>query len=193
METKNTYKLLGVFLLLLSLIGGSFLYASGYFHIIDSSVSPNGTQTTVYSKKVGEIFSDEDSFEIADRGTTHSNHTYTGATYGEMHWSPDGNYRFLSYYWDTGSQQLEVENFASNNRTNLSHFLITNITDIEEFQSVELDEYGLPIVSYSFEGWASDAGALNLGFVFNDTSGNPKSGSFVFDCDKSEISEINFL
>ncbi len=164
-----------------------FLWRSGYFYIIDHSVSPDqSTQMTVYDRlfsKHGRFINFEEpyiSIEVAD-GT----HLYPGE-YQNIYWSPDSSTYIVEIKSDETTRLYIKETDASHTArpSELCSHLSTNfhLHDLKKLgYTAETFFATLPEATYDFIQWSDDSRSILLSYSYYDAHGNHYQGCIWYD------------
>lgn len=174
-----------------------FLYAGGYFNIIDKVQSPDGRKTvTVYDRPLDKgIFSAENSTFIITRldKETEWRVSYGECEYEGLWWSPDSKkYVLMLRYPD--ETRLTLSWLERNSESNLSAYLSMGVEMSELSKYGYVLEDGWPRIDYQFLQWAEDSESMLIYYSFDDADGKLHSGYFWYnciDCTVSAVLEMN--
>lgn len=174
-----------------------FLYAGGYFNIIDKVQSPDGRKTvTVYDRPLDKgIFSAENSTFIITRldKETEWRVSYGECEYEGLWWSPDSKkYVLMLGYPD--ETRLTLSWLERNSESNLSAYLSMGVEMSELSKYGYVLEDGWPRIDYQFLQWAEDSESMLIYYSFDDADGKLHSGYFWYnciDCTVSAVLEMN--
>lgn len=174
-----------------------FIYAGGYFNIIDKVQSPDGCKTvTVYDRPLDKgIFSTENSTFIITRPDkeTEWRVSYGECEYEGLWWSPDSKkYVLMLGYPD--ETRLTLSWLERNSESNLSAYLSMGVEMSELSKYGYITEDGWPRIDYQFLQWAEDSESMLIYYSFDDADGKLHSGYFWYnciDCTVSAVLEMN--
>ena len=174
-----------------------FIYAGGYFNIIDKVQSPDGRKTvTVYDRPLDKgIFSTENSTFIITRPDkeTEWRVSYGECEYEGLWWSPDSKkYVLMLRYPD--ETRLTLSWLERNSESNLSAYLSMGVEMSELSKYGYITEDGWPRIDYQFLQWAEDSESMLIYYSFDDADGKLHSGYFWYnciDCTVSAVLEMN--
>lgn len=174
-----------------------FLYAGGYFNIIDKVQSPDGCETViVYDRPLDKgLFSAENSTFIITRldKETEWRVSYGECEYEGLWWSPDSQkYALMLRYPD--ETRLTLSWLERNSESNLSAYLSMGVEMSELSKYGYVTEDGWPRIDYQFLQWAEDSESMLIYYSFEDSDGKLHSGYFWYnciDCTVSAVLEMN--
>lgn len=175
----------------LILLGGLLLWRGGYFSVVDTRPSPDGTAAvTVYGRDIyGSAILPQPavSLRVKRPDGAEIRISYGECTYQGLWWAPDGKKYVLSLRY--GEQtRLALAWLERNSESNLSACLSMGLG------ASELARYGLPSggdpfapeIQYQFLQWSADSSAMLLYCSFSDAAGVPRSGYFWYDCETGQ-------
>ena len=170
-----------------------FIYAGGYFNIIDKVQSPDGRKTvTVYDRPLDKgIFSAENSTFIITRldKETEWRVSYGECEYEGLWWSPDSQkYVLMLGYPD--ETRLTLSWLERNSESNLSAYLSMGVEMSELSKYGYITEDGWPRIDYQFLQWAEDSESMLIYYSFDDTDGKLHSGYFWYNCTDCTVSAV---
>lgn len=162
-----------------------FLWWTGYFNVIDHSISPNAEiQLTIYNRDIAEQrFSNHPAVTVKSKGSEISTTVY-GGSYQGVYWSPDSSKYILSFYDTNGFTQLILNTIQGSNSSNLNASLSLGV------ELNELAHYGLeynsqspvPKIHYQFLQWSLDSNFILVYYSFNDVNKIFHEGYFWYNC-----------
>ena len=160
------------------------LWWTGYFNIIDKSVSPDGNMTiTVYDRDVFSVWSRKPAVSVLTKlqGRGEYRKTYGNAIYQGILWSPDSKKYVASF----GGYAPDEKTFHAltwleyNSESNLNALIPAGVPMIEQ------SEYS---VEYQILQWSADSSSILVYYSFLDANNNIHSGYYWYNCENGEVS-----
>ncbi len=168
------------------------LWRSGYFFIIDRSVSPDGnTAVTVYDR---DIFS-HDFFRkaaaavlVQKKGQGDLQITYGDCAYKGIWWAPDSKKYVMALQYDDEAQ-FALAWLERNAESNLNAYLSMGVemNELAEYGFQHDGETPFAQIDYQFLQWSLDSSAMLIYYSFTDVSQTLHSGYFWYDCENGTV------
>lgn len=197
METKNrsfVKKLLaiGLGVIVVCLVFAVWqLWYSGYFYILDTVSSPNGSiVTTVYDCALADGEPPAvGGFTLRDTGGYSNSIHYGYGTYRGLWWSPNSRFRVVSMDTEDGIY-LALTDYHYHSTTNLTLILEQVLTHNDFFADVahENDKWS-PIINIDFVQWSdADPETMLVYFAYTDKEGQLREGYMWYDYESHKAS-----
>ncbi len=156
-------------------LGGTLLWRSGVFFLLDQKPSPDGQSVVrVYDKKWDFWplrFTWEDAVQvILEDGDQKAYISYGNSEYEGLWWAPDGRKYVMSFRQD-GERRVVLNWLDGHHETNLNAIL----------------NMGGEGTEYQFLQWGKD-GASMLFYYREEGGGKPREGYFWYHCETGKVS-----
>lgn len=192
-KNKNLIKTLvaaGVTVIILCLIVflGRLWYA-GYFHIIDTFSSPDGTLVTTVYDCILDAGPMDGGFTMITKGNYNNIRIYQNATYNGVWWSQNSRYCVVSMDWVDGVY-LALTDYRHGSTANLTLILEQVLVKNDFFADVaHAGDSWSPLVSLDFIQWSDvDPNLMLVSFVYTDQNGDLQKGYIWYNYETYEAS-----